>query len=344
MRIGKLLVAPLVVGLATLLACCIASGDEPEIKAAEPGTLLVIDGNGKEHKLKEWKFTQGIRHLAWLAPEGKGEKEPPEGKKEPPEGKQPRPGPRQKAPQGGPEAFEFRDEQSTNFVKGILTYIPLDRLRALDFDDMKQTVTVRVATGPKPDTDAVVTGTTRFTGINKISIEASVDKGELGVAEVKFLGGVPKGIRGVRFAAPKVEEAKPGRPAVVTVADKPGVKNVQPVTELQALYTLADGEKVSPLLFFKKTLKIDVAKIKRLAAAGEGDEASALTVTLKDGEEQTLTLLTEVMLDGKQARLEGLLGKVPAGYKLFPIARVGAVDFDMAEPPPPRRVDLQVRR
>ena len=29
---------------------------------------VVVDANGKEHKLKTWKFTAGTRHLSWLAP------------------------------------------------------------------------------------------------------------------------------------------------------------------------------------------------------------------------------------------------------------------------------------
>src|SRR5262249_21064182 len=147
----------------------------------------------------------------------------------------------------GPEALEFRDDNSTNFQEGVLTLIPLERIRAIDYDD-NDSVSVRVAAGDKPDADEVLSGTTKYRGVNKLTIEAEVDKGDLGVAEVKFLGGAPKGIRGVRFPPAKAPAAAPeGRLAVVTVADKR--KNVQKATDLQPLYRFADGsERLVPVL------------------------------------------------------------------------------------------------
>ena len=50
-------------------------------------------------------------------------------------------------PPTGPEALEFREENSTNFAKGILTLVPLERIRSIDYDNDKQVVTARVATG-----------------------------------------------------------------------------------------------------------------------------------------------------------------------------------------------------
>jgi hypothetical protein len=318
------------------LAACVSLADDPP-KVAEPGTLLVIDASGtKTHKLKAWKFTLGTRHLAWLAPAAPPDKEP-DPKEKDKDGKEARPVPKPPKPVkpvAGPEALEFRDENSTTFVKGVTTLIPLDRLRGIDYDPEKDTVSVRVATGDKADDEQTLTGTTKFKGINKLAIEAEVDKGELGVAEVKFLGGVPKGIRGVRFAPGKVTAAPAGRPAVVTIVDK-DKKTPTPVTDLQVLYSVGDGaEKLSGLLMFKKTLKIDVAKIKKISPAeGEGNDVS-WNVTLKDGGEDTLALLQTITLDGKEAVLEGLLGKVPAGYKLFPVHTIGEVEFDVKEKEP----------
>jgi len=87
------------------------------------------------------------------------------------------------------------------------------------------------------------------------------------------------------------------------------------------------------VLLFKKTLKLDVAKISKLRAS-EGKEADGLEwgVTLKDGEEETLTLLPKGMIDDKEAVLEGLLGRVPAGYKLFPMHTIAGVQFDEPKP------------
>jgi hypothetical protein len=285
--------------------------------AADPpadGTLLVTDAAGKEQKLKAWKWATGTRRLTWLT----AAKEEDAGKD----------GDRPSAP-AGPEALVFRDESSTTFIEGILTLVPLERLRSIEYDD-KDTVTAHVATSDKADEDEVLTGTTKYRGINKIALEAEIDKGDLGVAEVKFLGGVPKGIRSVRFPAPKAPAAAPaGRTAQVTIAEKQ--KNpTQKVIDLQPLYKFADGsERLVPTLMFKKTLKLDINKLQKLRAVeGKEGEGPEWAVTVKGGEEETYTLLTKVMLDGKPAALAGLVGRVAAGYKLFPVHTIAEVELD----------------
>ena len=300
--------------------------DDNAVKAAEPGTLIVIDGAGKEHKLKTWKFTAGLRHLSWLAPAAAPEKAPADKEKDA------KPAPKARPTPTGPEALVVREDNSTLWANGILTLVPLDRLRAIDFDNETETMKVRVAISAKPEDDLTLTGTTQFKGINQIGIDAEVDKGDLGIAEVRFTGGSPKGIRGVRFSVPKVAaEAKDGRPAAITYGDRSG-KHVVNVTDLQGLYKTLDGEMLSGLLFFKKTVKIDVAKLKKLVP--HKDEGSATEpvwgVTLKSGgDEETLSLMTRVQIDGKDAQLEGLLGRVPAGFKLFPIHLLQEVEFDV---------------
>ena len=237
-------------------------------------------------------------------------------------------------PATGPEALEFREENSTDFQNGILTFIPLDRLQSLDYDHEKETVSAQVAVnekgdGDKPVTRATLTGSTKYKGVNKLTIEAEVDKGDLGVAAVKFLGGVPKGIRGVRFPAPKPVAVGP--PAGPPRSPSPARRRACTRSlDLQPLYKLADGsERLLPTLMFKKTLKLDVGKIQKLCAAeGAEGEGAEWEVKLKDGEEQTLTLLRTVPLDGKTATLEGFVGRVPAGYKLFPVHTVAEIVFD----------------
>jgi hypothetical protein len=298
--------------LAAFLGLGLAADPAPPAE----GTLVVIDNTGKEQKLKSWTFVTGTRHLGWLAP---ADKEPKDGEKP-------------KVP-AGPEALEFRDENSTGFKVGILTLIPVERLRSIDYDD-KDDVTVKAATGDK---DAVeeLTGTAKFVGVNKLTIEAEVDKGELGVAAVKFNGGVPKGIKGVRFPAAKVEPMKlEGRTATVTISEKAS-KNAQKVTDLQALYRFADGsERLLPTLMFKKTLKIDLGKVVKLRAATGDKDTDGMDwgVTLKDAAEETFTLLDKVTFDGKPAALEGLVGRVAVGYKLFPPHTVAEIEFEEAKP------------
>jgi hypothetical protein len=298
-------------GLATLPA----ADDPPK---GEP--LVVTDTSNKEFKLKDWKFARGVRRLAWLAPAPAKEKEPDPKEK----------APRAPKPPAGPEAFEMREEHSTGFLDGILTLLPLDRIKSIDFDPEKQTITVKVAATDKDD--AELTGTTKFQGINKLTIEADVDKGDLGIAELKFLGGVPKGtLRSVRFPAPKLPAKVPGtRAATVTDTDKPQ-KTTHNAANLRPLYRFADGsERLLPTLMFKKTLKLDIDKIKKLAVAEEkpkDPDSPEWVVSTKDGEEATLSLLKTITVDGKQAVLVGLLGEVSGGYKLFPVHTISEVQF-----------------
>ncbi len=315
----------LVAGLGGLVCLAGLIAAEPEPAKTEP--IVVVDGNGKELKIKGYKITAGTRHLGWLAP---ADKAPPEPKKD---DKAPKDPPKGKAaplpkPSAGPEALEFREEHSTNLREGIMTLVPLDRVRGLDYDADTQTVTLNVATSDKKEADDVLKGTTKYVGINKLTIEAEVDKGALGIAEVKFQGGVPKGgIRGVRFPSPKAGPAIAGRVATITSTDK---KDKEPykVTELRALYRLPDGsQKLLSTLMFKKTLKVNLDEVKKIVALDSGkSDAHEWTVTMADGEEHTLTLLLQTP-DEKPAQLEGLLGTVPAGYKLFPIGTIHAIEI-----------------
>jgi hypothetical protein len=310
--------------LVLLFPLCAALAVLADDKPAEK-PIVIVDSNGKEQKLKSYTFVVGTRHLGFLAP-AEAPKDVPEEKKpgDKPETKPTKPTKPGKATTG-PEALEFRDEDSTTFVEGILTLVPLEYLRSVSFDDEKQTATIKVATDVA-DGSETYTGSTKFKGINKFTIEAEVDKGDLGIAEVKFLGGVTKGMREMRFPTPKAAPDVKGRPASVTVADKG--KKVQKVVDLQPLYRSADGERLAPTLFFKKTLKIDVAKVKKLTSPGEGGNGEEWTVAMKDGQEETLTLLKMVTLDGKDAQFVGFVGKIRGGYKLFPAHAVAEVQFD----------------
>jgi hypothetical protein len=313
MRCDKQVFLALAACAAGALALWAAPADEPaKPEAAAP--LIVIDAAGKEQKVTAWKFTVGTRPLSWLAPAALDKDRGAEPKLAKPT---------------GPEALEFREDDSTLYEDGILTLIPLDRLRSLDFDNEKEIATAKVAVGPKADDDATLTGPTQYKGINKIVLEADVDKGDMGVAAFKYLGGLPKGVRGLHFPAPKAPPAAPpGRPAVVTTVYK-DKKTTHKVADLQPLYHTADGEQLSPVLWFKKTLKLDVAKMQKIAVT-EADDEAAWTVTDKDGE-QTLTPLLKPTIDGKPAVLLGLLGRVPVGYKLFPAHTISEVEFDAGD-------------
>jgi hypothetical protein len=283
-------------------AACFAAlalADEPP----RSGTLVIVDAAGKEQKVTGWRFTAGTRRLGWLAAAGAA-----------------------KDKAAGPEALVVRDELKFHFLAGVVTLVPVDRLRSIRFEDEK--MTVRAAAGPRSEDDAVLVGTTAYKGINKLTLEADVDRGDAGVATLTYQGGVPRGIKAVRFAEPKAEPVKPGRPAVVVTLDR-DVEKSHTVSDLQPLYLFAGGrEALSNTLLFKKTLKLDVAKLKSITAGDDEGDEPVWRVVPKEGDESTLTLLTAATIDGEKATLLGLVGRVPFGYKLIPIKRVKSVTFD----------------
>jgi hypothetical protein len=308
MKFWKLLPAVLLAGAVALAA------DPPPAPS-----LIIVDVNGKEQKLKSWKFVAGTRRLGWLAPAA-----PPKDKDDKPD-KPEKPQPAER----GPEAIEFRDENSTNLVEGVLTFLLPEHLKSLDFDDEKHTATAKIALGEKADGDLTLTGSTEYKGSNQVTIEAEIDKGDAGIAEVKYQGGTGKGIKAIRFPNPKAAAELKGRPAFVGIEFKMTKHNEQ-LADLQPLYRFADGsERLAPTLFFKKTLKLDAGKITHLKAEGRDEDGTECRVTTKDGEEQTYTLLKTAMIDGKAATLEGLVGKMRGGYKFYPATTLHSMHFDV---------------
>ncbi|MFO0929718.1 MAG: hypothetical protein U0736_22300 [Gemmataceae bacterium] len=272
------------------------------------GGLILVDAAGKEHQLRGYKFTAGTRRLGWLAAPGK--------------------------PSSAPEALVVRDEMKFHFLAGVLTLVPLDRVRSIEFDADKTTMTVRVVTSAKPEEDVTLAGTTAYKGINKLAVEAEVDRGEAGVAEVTFQGGTLRGgIRAVRFPAPRPEAGAGGRPAVVVTADRDARRTFR-VHDLQPLYQVRDGgERRSPLLLFRKTLRVDVARVAKITTTDDDGDDPVWRVIGKDGDDSSLTLLPSGTIDGAAATLVGLVGRVPAGYALFPVRRIREIHFDTTEPP-----------
>ena len=256
--------------------------------SAGDAPLVITGASGQDVKLKTWRITTGVRRL----PIGDGK---------------------------GPRYLEFRDDHSTTYQAGILTLVPIPSLRRIDYDTSKKTITAVVATAGK---DTTLTGTTKYQGINRITIEGDTDLGELGSASVKFQGGTPKGIiRSVRFPMPEPLPAFKGATAVVVGADQ--AKTRHEIAEPTALYQLpGGGARLVPQLHFKKTVKIELAKIvglRHVEAEDKKQTSYDFEVTLADGAKHTLTLLTKVDLQGaKGATFVGILGRVATGYQLFP--------------------------
>ena len=309
-------------GLLLGFAALTLGNSRDEKLAEKPGAILLVDAAGKEHKVAAYQITAGTRRLGWLV----AEKVAPD--KKAPKGKRP------VVATEGPEALVVRDDASIRFLEGVVTLVPLTQLRAVRFDGEKGTMTAVVVVSAKAEEDVSMTGTTKYKGINKITLEAEVDKGDAGVATLTYQGGVIKGgIRSVTFPSPKADAIKAGRPAVVTTQDD-DVKKTHKVSDLLALYRLPSGaEKLLPTMMFKKTLKLDLAKVKTIDVSSEKEADSVWQIAQKDGEEASLTPLGTLPIDGQTATLVGLVGRVPTGYKLFPLRRVHAIAFDTTEEP-----------
>ena len=271
---------------------------EPDKKNDKDAYLLVVPpAGGEKVKLVDWHFTLGTRQfsLSGDAPVK----------------------PKSKTA-AGPEHLEFREEKSTTYQNGILTLVPLASIRKIDYDREKKTVAVVVVKAG--DKDETLAGVTKFIGINRLTLEADAVLAGLGSATVKFHGGADKGLHSIAFPNPKaVAEAK-GPTSVIIAMDKEKTKHA--AHELQPLYLIDGSYRVLPYLMFKKTVKIEMDKIASLRFIPSEDKkkiSSDYEVTLRDGAKHMLTLLPKIELDkAKSATLEGLVGRVPVGYKLFP--------------------------
>jgi hypothetical protein len=284
--------------LLSALPLAASAADPPK-----PTGPTVTDATGKDVPLTKWSISTGTRPLQWLATDGKA-----------------------------PEALAFRETNSTTFVDGVFTLIPLDRLESLTYDSDKKSVSAKVAGLEKP-----LQGSIKYKQVNQVVIEAEVDKGEAGVLAVKYRGGqLQAGIKAVRLPGAKQAPAPTGDKVFVTLAEKGAT--AEPAYNLKALYRVPDGkEKLSTTLMFKVSFKVDLAQLTRLKLA-EDTKSNVIEcdVALKDGTEQSLTLLPTIKLDGQDAKLEGFIGEVPAGYKLFPphcIAEISRTE-PKAEPEP----------
>jgi hypothetical protein len=90
------------------------------------------------------------------------------------------------------------------------------------------------------------------------------------------------------------------------------------------------------VLMFQKVGQIDIAKLAHLRQLPSADKKQTIShdyeVTETGGEKQKLTLLEKTQLNDTQpAVLVGFVGRVAAGYKMFPPHTIGEVRFDGAK-------------
>ena len=299
MRHFVLLSAPLLI-----LHLCVAAQE------SENSWQILVDAHTKV-PFKDARFTAGTRHLGWLV-----ESDRPAN-------------PKAKNP--GPEYLEFREEKSTTFKDGILTWIPLASLAGLEFDHDKKLV--RAAVKQADGKDLVLVGSTKFVGINKFSVEGSTGKTEIGIGGALQLqdGLLKTPFRGLMHEGARPVIVPAGRGAVVIAQDKE--KSEHKVYGLAGLYRVGAGQKLASVLMFQKIGQLDLAKVTVLRQLPPTDKKQTVShdydVTFADGDKQRLTLLEKTQLsDNQPATLVGLVGRVPAGFKLFPPHTIAEVRFE----------------
>jgi hypothetical protein len=280
---------------------------------ADPAWEILYDAK-VAIRLEQPRFTMGTKQLAWLAEAVKAKA----GAKNLP---------------AGPEHLEFREESSTLFKDGIITYIPLPSLLRLEYDPEKKLVKALVAAAD--GNEATLTGSLKFVGINKFQVEGvaqpsgvTIPAGPLAVQD----GLLKTPIRGIRLRdvkAAKPVELPAGRSAIVIGQDKE--KSEHRVTALTPLYRVGAGQRLAPVLMFQKRGHLDLDKIetlRQLPAAKKQTTSSDYEVTLAGGGKETLTLLEKTTLEDNQpAQLVGLVGRVAAGWKLFPPHTIAELRF-----------------
>ncbi len=298
-------------------------GVRGEIRADEKdaGTLVVMDSAGKEIKLTKWKFVLGTRRLGWLGEPAKVVEK--KGKKAAP------------VVPSGPEYLEFREDKTPAYDKDVTTFIPVSSLRKIDYDHDKKAIAVTyLAAGDK---ELTLVGPSKFANINKFHIDGTVAPGNVSLAgEIKFQDGFLKaGIQGYRFPNAEPVPAPMGRPAIIVVLDK--ARTVHRVNDPVPIYKVGTDWRAVPELVFQKTVKVPfdkVAKLVRMPARDKKNPALDFEVAQDDGTKQGLTLLEKTSLGENQAAvLVGLVGKVSAGYRLFPAHIIAELRFEDRKDP-----------
>jgi hypothetical protein len=310
-------ILPLALLAAPFLCLALWADDDKDKKADQStGPLTLIDQNDKKYKVNDAEWLSGTRRLGWLAT---GEEKPKDKSKK---GKQ---------SESGPLAFVLREANEIHFSAGVLTLIPVERLRSLAFDAEKKRLTVK-AVGDKGETVSME-GTTEYENINWFEIEADVDLGKCGTATLRYQCKLKGNLKSMEFTRPaKVEDVKRGREAVMQTADQ-SVKQKHKVSDLTPLYATKAGERTHPQLMFYKTLKLDVGKIESITDTGDKRDV-VWKVKRKGGDETTLRLLLKTTIDDQPAELVGFVGKVPVGYLYVPVRRIKSILFDASELPP----------
>lgn len=282
-----------------LLASLTARGDDPVA-----GEAVVIDAEGKEHKLTGLKFTTGTRRVAWLAdPEGATDDE-----------------------KKGPLALEVREADSTTFTKGVITLIPIASLEAARFDYEKKVATLNVKGLKEP-----LSGTLEYRGINVIGIGGMSDG-----KSAAFSGGTitKTSVKSMRFGGaqplPKPNAGMTWNIQIVhPKADNPTLR----ARNLKVLYSFPGGaEELVEGIPVRKGQPIPFnGALKRfeMLASDSNTNIAAAEIDGAGGPERVIAIPLTIEQEKRTGTLIGFVGEVDAGWKLFPLHTIKVIKPSM---------------
>ena len=277
---------------------------------SDPTVAFLVHSSGKELKLAGVRFTQGVRRLGWLAdPKGKTDDD-----------------------RRGPLALELREPDSTTYQKGVVTLVPTDSVVAIHYEYDKQEMSVAVKGLKQP-----LKGTLQYRGINVFGLE-----GKAGEVLGRFTGGTAKdGFRSVTFPDAKPLATRPteGLTWSIQIDQVKAGHPILVVKSLRALYAFPGGvETITDNLPTHRNVMASVrldSSLKRLeiVAVDPNRHMAVAELTTDDGTQEKLVAIPLTREhDGRTGAVVGLIGEVDAGWKLFPLHTIKAIQ--QGEPKP----------
>jgi hypothetical protein len=272
-------------------------------KKSETIDAIVTDTEGQETSLQQLSWRGNIRRLGWLGdPQAADE----EGRR-------------------GPLAIEIREPNSTTWTKGVLTLVPLRHIAAIEFDYQRQFVTYRIH-----GLQQVLTGTLQYRGINTFTLTGRTTGGQqrsytAGLVDAK----VPVIKRVIFPQASAIQRPRAGLLWNVKIGQPNAHDPIVPVRNLKPLFAFPDGRerlleslplrKADPLTFGAHLQRCEIL------ANDPNNHYAAAELTVADGTERLVAIPLMLTEEGQTGLLQGLLGEIDAGWKLFPLHTIRVV-------------------
>lgn len=269
-------------------------------KAAQ---AIVVDTEGQETALQQVEWSGNVRRLAWLADPNAADED---GRR-------------------GPLALVIREPHSTTLTQGVLTFVPVRSLAAVEFDYDRQFVTYRIQ-----GLQQALTGTLQYRGINTFTLAGLTAAGEKRTFSGGVRGGKMSAIRSVTFPqAQPLQRPREGLAWNVQILQPTANDPLVPARNLKPLFALAGGRerlrdalplrKAEPLPFGPQLLRWE------MLAHDPNTHHAAAEVTLAGQGERLVVIPLTLPEEGQTAQLLGLLGETDAAWKLFPLHTIRVI-------------------